>query len=235
MKTAFSAKRMEFTKRAHRAAQGQFYAHMFPGLPIAFEDTVDTVRDLEYAIDCQVAVSVGGLRAPLRFSVQERWREPKEMHWGDVTITEWNNASGQPSELHKLGAQLFVYGFYDPDADRVLLGVAVNVLTVLHALALGKLAYRRSRRLDQTFLGFDFGTLKRLGAVVFDIDHRPRSERRCVTCDAPEAAWDATHRLYQEGAAQCPGCAEADELCDPWANIEVAMPGSGLPPEWRAA
>lgn len=172
MKTTFSAQRMEFTKRAHLAAEGQFYAAMFPGLPIAFEDTVGTVRDLDYAIDCQLAVTVAGLRAPLRIAVQERWREPDAMRFGDITVTEWNAASAQPSELHKLGAHMFVYGFYDEQADRVLLGVAVDVLAVLRALALGQLTYRRQSRLDQTFLGFGIRDLRKLGATVFELDNR---------------------------------------------------------------
>lgn len=176
MKTTFSAQRMDFTKRAHLAAEEQFYAAMFPGRPVAFEDTVGTVRDLDYAIDCQLAVSVPGLRAPLRFAVQERWREPDALRFGDITVTEWNSASAQPSELHKLGAHVFVYGFYDEPADQILLGVAVDVLTVLHALALGRITYRRQSRLDQTFLGFGIRDLRQLGAVVFELDNRWRSK-----------------------------------------------------------
>lgn len=173
MRTAFSEQNMEFTRRAHRAAQGQFYAPMFSGLLLTFEDTVDTVRDLEYAIDCRVAVAVPGLRAPLSFAVQERWRRPHEMHWGDVTVTEWNRASDTPSELHKLGAQLFVYGFYDEDDDLIHVGVAINVLTVLLQLAAGKLTYTRRSRIDQTFLGFNVRELRAAGAVVFEVDNRP--------------------------------------------------------------
>lgn len=172
MRTAFSRKRMDFTKRAHIAAQTQFYAPMFPGRRIEFEDTTETVRDLEYAIDCRLAVTVDGLRAPLRFAVQERWREPSAMQYGDITITEWNTATAQPSELHKLGAHLFVYGFYDAERDHILAGAAVDVLTVLRALALGNLSYRRESRIDQTFLGFGLRDLQRIGAVVFQIDNR---------------------------------------------------------------
>jgi len=163
---------MDFTKRAHLAAQVQFYAPMFPGLTVTFEDTVGTIRDLEYAIDCQLAVAVDGLRAPLRFAVQERWREPSAMRYGDITVTEWNTATAQPSELHKFGAHIFVYGFYDERRDRVLAAAAVDVVTVLRSLALGTLAYRRESRLDQTFLGFGLRDLQRIGAVVFQLDNR---------------------------------------------------------------
>lgn len=163
---------MGFTKRAHLAAQQQFYAPMFPGLPLAFEDTVDTVRDLGYAVDCIAAVTVGDLRAPLRFAVQERWREPEFMRFGDITVTEWNLPSARPSELHKLGAHLFVYGFYDSTQDRIVAGVAVDVVVLLRALALGEVRYTRRTRVDQTFLAFDVRKLRSVGAVVFSVDNR---------------------------------------------------------------
>lgn len=63
---------------------------------------------------------------------------------------------------------------------------------------------------------------------------------RCVSCDLPESRWDATHPLYQDGARQCPGCAEADAAeAEALAAQEpdwppVTQPGSGLPPGLRA-
>lgn len=170
MKTAFSPKRMQFTKDAHRAAQSQVYSKMFPG--VTFEDTVNTTKDLEYAIDCQLAVPVDGLRAPIRFAVQERFREPTEMHWGDITVTEWNLASNEPSELHKLSAQLFVYGFYDEPKDHICLAVAVDVGFMQWALTHDEITYVRKTRGDQSFLGFKFSALQEIGAVLFVHDDR---------------------------------------------------------------
>jgi hypothetical protein len=180
VRTTFDPKRMDFTKRAHTAAQTQFYPDMFPGRPIRYADTVATVRDLDYAIDCQLAVTVPDLRAPLHFAVQERWRQPQWENHGDVTVTEWNLASGQPSELHKLGAHLFVYGFYDAPADRIRLAVAVAVPILLRELACGDppLRYRRGTRggRDQTFLGFQCRDLESAGAVMFKLDRRSPEE-----------------------------------------------------------
>jgi len=172
MKTVFDTRRMEDSKKAHLAAQKQVYPVIFPHVPLAFEDVTGTIRDLEYAIDVQVAVTLRQLRAPLRFSVQERWREPDAMPWGDVTVTEWNLASDTPSELHKLSAQLFVYGFYDKAADRIVAAVCVDVPRMLRALALGKLRYREQRRNDQSFLGFGVRDLEAVGAVVCKYDGR---------------------------------------------------------------
>lgn len=170
MKTGFSPARMADTQQAHRAAQRQFYPRLFPGLAIAFESTVDEIADLKYAVDCRVAVTVRQpLRAPLTFSVQERWRTDLDaMSWGDVTVTEWNVASDTPSELHKLGAHLFVYGFYDKAGDRIVEAVCINVAGMLLALALGKLPYkpRLTAGRDQTFVPFTVRDLENVGAII---------------------------------------------------------------------
>lgn len=174
MSTVFSQKRWEFTKKAHAAAERQFYPLMYPA-GVAFEDTTNTAHDLEYAIDCQLAVTIDGLRAPIRMSVQERFRKPEEMHWGDITVTEWNLDTDQPSEMHKLGAQLFVYGFYDEPADRITLALTVDVGLMQWALANRKITWKRNSRGDQSFLGFDFKELDRIGAVLFIRDFRERT------------------------------------------------------------
>ena len=159
---------MDDSKRASIAAQSQFYPLLFPNRVLKFEDVTKTVADLEYAIDVQVAVDAPHLRAPLRFSVQERWRtDLGAMQWGDVTVTEWNLDTGQPSELHKLAAHLFVYGFYDKEEDKIVAAAAVEVARMLRALSLGKLAPTRKLRGDQSFLAFALDELESVGAVIF--------------------------------------------------------------------
>lgn len=165
--TTFSQARMDDSKLAHLAAQQQFYPLLFPKRALKFEDVTKTVQDLEYAIDVQVAVDLPQLRAPLRFSVQERWRLDLDARfYGDVTVTEWNLDSNLPSELHKLAAQLFVYGFYDKDNDHIAAAVAIEVPRMLRALAIGKLKYTQRRRGDQSFLGFGLRDLENIGAVI---------------------------------------------------------------------
>lgn len=178
MKTVFSEANMGFTKRAHLAAQTQFYSRMYPA-GVEFVDAVGTARDLEYAIDCQLAITVKGLRAPISMAVQERFRRPSDgaMKYGDITVTEWNLASNQPSELHKLSAQMFVYGFYDETADHILLAVAVDVGFLQWALAHDEIRYVRQKRGDQSFLGFQFRDLQALGAVLFVHDERAGQEK----------------------------------------------------------
>lgn len=175
MKTVFSPERFEFTKRAHLAAQGQFYPLMYPH-GVEFEDTTKTAQDLDYAIDCKLAITLPdeSFRAPISMAVQERFRDPKEMHWGDITITEWNLASGQPSELHKLGAQMFVYGFYDDTNDRIVFATAIDVGLMQWALSHGYIKYERRKRGDQSFIGLKYKALDDIGAVLYTHDARAK-------------------------------------------------------------
>lgn len=171
MSTAFSQKNFEFTKRAHLAAQRELYPRLFPACNVSFEDVTQTAQDLEYAIDCQLSIKpfLLDLRAPIRLSVQERFRRPASMGFDDITVTEFNTKTGVPSELHKLGAHMFVYGFYDEDSDRLGQVWVVDVLQMQVALVNGKLRYTRGRRRggDQTFLGFDVARLRALGALKY--------------------------------------------------------------------
>ncbi|MGH3540782.1 MAG: hypothetical protein ACRDTO_00155 [Mycobacterium sp.] len=182
MRTTFSQQRFEFTKRAHLAAQAQFYPRMFRN-GVAFEDTTKTTHDLDYAIDCLLSVTAPGFRAPIPLSVQERFRQPHEMHWGDVTITEWNLASNQPSELHKLGAQMFVYGFYDENRNEIICAVAVDVALLQWGLAHNALDYERRSRGDQHFIALRYEALKRFGAILFECDVHLWT-----------GAWEANHK-----------------------------------------
>jgi hypothetical protein len=166
MRTAYSSRAAAFSQRAHIAAVAPIYEAMFPS-GVDFEDTAKTVQDLDYAIDRQLSVRVPGLGAPIRISVQERFREPQYMRFPDVTVTEWNLPSNTPSEIHKFGAQLFVYGFYDAAADQIRAAAVIDTTRLLVGLAQARLRYRREKRdgRDQSFLCFSVADLQAIGAV----------------------------------------------------------------------
>lgn len=179
--TVFSPERMDFTRAAHLAARDQVYALMWPE-GVTFEDKVGTAQDLNYAIDAQLAVTVPGLRGPIRLSVQERFREPEAMRFEDLTITEWNLATNQPSELHKLAAQLFVYGYFHRPSGHICRALAVDVGLLQWAFTHGGISPRAGRRPggDQSFKAFAFDDLRRIGAVLFEHDDRRlRDESGC--------------------------------------------------------
>lgn len=169
MSTTFSRGNYEDSHAAHMAARTQFYPLLFPGCELLFEDVTKTALDMDYAIDCKIAAANPqlGLRAALWFAVQERWRF--DLAWvsaGDVTVTEWNLDTDIPSELHKLGAHLLVYGFYDRISGRVVCAAVIDVARLLLALALGTLPFKRRQRGDQSFLAFRIAALRECKAVI---------------------------------------------------------------------
>ena len=87
----------------------------------------------------------------------------------DITFTEWNTRSNLPSELYKMKAQLFVYGFYDDQEDAISEVVAVNVAGFVVALSRGRLKYdiRTNTRTGQTFMAVLATDLRAAGCVAW--------------------------------------------------------------------
>lgn len=230
MSTVFSQQRMDDSKRAHLAARAQFYPLLFPGRALKFEDVTKTVQDLEYAIDVQVAIDLPQLRAPLRLSIQERWRlDLAARSYGDVTVTEWNLDTDEPSELHKLGAHLFVYGFYDKEVDVIPAAVAIEVPRMLRAISLGKLSYTRRRRGDQSFVCFTLCDLEAIGAVILKTSVLPmprfQTDDKFDSDPAVLRAGTAAMGLYY----RC-GIYVAGQLLDGFVPSEIAAQYGT--PEW---
>lgn len=173
----YSPERARFSELAHVAAQTTFYPLFFPSSSLTFENTnIDTgargrILDGQMGVDRIIRVKVPSLRSPLVFPVQERFRLPRYERFQDVTITEWNEASGQPSELFKISAGYFIYGYFDTNLGRFGEVVAVDVPEFLRQLVsggLGNLDARRNRNEKrQTFLTFSFDELEACGALIF--------------------------------------------------------------------
>lgn len=175
MSTSFSDANFSFSSKAHLAAEKQFYPKLWPGCDITFVDTTKAAEDLVYAVDCiaEVTLPDPDARGPIKFYIQERWRQPSyRQKYTDITVTEWNLRTNQPSELHKLAAQLFVYGFYDERKNLIIDAWAVDVCRMQHANALGNLKYERRRRAssDQSFITIERDHLDEISALMFDLN-----------------------------------------------------------------
>lgn len=129
MRTEYTPANGEFTDAAHAAARRLVYPRVFGvgAERLSFEDTQvgGTPRgqmfDAEYGVDRIVRVETPNLRAPLTYTVQERFRRMRHLSaYGDrITVTEWNRPSQLPSELYKIIADLMLFAFFDPgDKDR---------------------------------------------------------------------------------------------------------------------
>jgi hypothetical protein len=90
------------------------------------------------------------------------------MKWRDATVTEWNNTTNLPSELYKMIAQLFVYGYYDERNNRIVDAMAINVAQMYQGIAAGTLPYTRQARGDkeQDFIGLRWQDLQDSEAIM---------------------------------------------------------------------
>ncbi|MFW6024811.1 MAG: hypothetical protein ACOCRX_00570, partial [Candidatus Woesearchaeota archaeon] len=89
----------------------------------------------------------------------------------DITVTEWNNASNQPSELYKITAGVFLYGYYDEIDSRFIDAIAIDTNLFLYKLTVNAIKYRKRRnRKQQDFLAFTFDDLEQAGVVLFRLN-----------------------------------------------------------------
>lgn len=172
MATVFNPERKAFSDLAHMAARRLIYPHVF-GDALQYEDTTQDdprsrILDGEMSVDRIVKISVDALRMPLSASVQERFRLPKYAPYQDITMTEWNGATGLPSELYKIQAFYFVYGYFDPQRATFLDAVVIDTPALQRALCGGALRYtKRNNEKQQTFFTFKFRDLQDVGALLW--------------------------------------------------------------------
>jgi hypothetical protein len=178
-RTIYECDNASFSNRAHKAARSKLYPQIFnvPASSLEFEDTLlgmndrAQILDGEMGVDRIVRVSIRHLRAPLVFTVQERFRRPAFAKYKDLTVTEWNHASNLPSELYKINAGLFVYGYYDELQDVFTDAIAISVTDLLLAISRNRVNYHTERnRKEQTFLAFDFKSLESAGVIRYWLD-----------------------------------------------------------------
>lgn len=165
MRTEFNQENADFSGMAHLAAQNQLYPFYFVGMDLGFDSTCmhenesNTLLDAGLSIDRMVKVSCG-LFLPLTFSVQERFRREKFRKWQDVTLTEWNHNSDLPSELYKIQADLFVYGYYNEHENKILQALVISVFDLKKQILNRKLSFRRERnKKNQTFITIKFNDI----------------------------------------------------------------------------
>lgn len=177
MATRFDPDRKEHSDVAHVAAQKLIYPYVFgEDNLIRFEDTtldtqdIDTrnkILDGELGIDRIIHVTPMRcsveLNKPMIVTVQERFRDKSyftDKGYRDITVTEWNHATNLPSEIHKLAAQLFVYGYFDYDNGDFVDSICVNVPSLILATAKNQIIWKRQwNDKRQTFLTATFDQL----------------------------------------------------------------------------
>lgn len=158
-KTPFSRKNSDFSNAAHALARKVIYPKFF-GLPEEEldwdNDTLLEVGKRGEALDGQMAIDrIVSIKRPLNytnkngkkykkdnlipFTIQERFREVNYMRFQDLTITAWNTVSNMPSEMDKLSALLFVYGYFNPQKQSFPDYVVADTARMMIGLATGEL------------------------------------------------------------------------------------------------
>lgn len=160
----------DFTNRAHRAARKQIYPYIV-GVEsydrLKFEDTdfstpEGKLLDGEHGIDRIVHCKYPYLDDFVSYGVQERFRVPKPRYsnYFDLTITKFNNASGKKSELSKLHAQIFVYGYYDEAKKEFSRTIACNTYFMIRYIGAGVIGYgQNANEKEQDFITIPFKDL----------------------------------------------------------------------------
>jgi hypothetical protein len=177
MLTPYCPANQKFSDAAHAAAQSAVYPDMlgceFDSLSFESSSVGDggdrAILDGQMAVDRIVSVTVAGLRGPIEHTVQERFRRPGYSDYRDLTITEWNHASNEKSELYKLKAGVFLYGYFDQASESFGEVIAVNTSLLLMAISIGGIRYTKgiNRRSRQSFLCITFDALHEAGVVVW--------------------------------------------------------------------
>jgi hypothetical protein len=177
MKTPFSAGNANFSDKCHSIAQHTIYKSLFPDLKIDFVPTTigsdnlqGDILDGTMAVDRCVKVysrKLNQINLPLEFFVQERFRRFEFHRYRDLTITEWNSQSRKPSELYKLKAGLFVYGYLNQAGNDFTEAIVVETSGMLLSIIQSKINYstRTNPRSGQSFIGLKFDDLINCGLV----------------------------------------------------------------------
>lgn len=177
MFTPYSSDNQDFSDLAHIAARSLVYPEMLgcDEHVMSFESASvsdggeKAIMDGQMAVDRIVKVSVEGLRGPIEHIIQERFRRTSYARYRDLTITEWNFATNQKSELHKLKAGFFLYGYFDETTSTFGEAIAVNTSAMLLAIQRKTVYYdtRVNQRTRQTFICLTFNSLIKSGVVVW--------------------------------------------------------------------
>ncbi len=177
MATQFTEANKLFSDCAHKKADEVFYPKLFHGSVFTWDDNVQfdegergKVLDGQMAIDriARVKLLDTTFRAPILLTIQERFRNLQYMDFGDITITEWNVATNQPSEFHKLTANIFVYGFYDQYNDKLVGALAIDVACLMLSIIHNNIHYSRMNNgsKNQDFISIKYRELYRNNCVL---------------------------------------------------------------------
>lgn len=177
MQTKFEPEHKSFSDKCHLIAQEKFYPYLFKTKRnnLKFRDTSlqlglkEQILDGEMAVDRIVKVSVEKLKESIEFTIQERFRGLEYIKYQDITITEWNNNSNLPSELYKLNAGIFIYGYANDRSNPtdLIQVIAIDTMKLLYLIANKSIKFNRNlNNKNQSFICIKINDLRESGSIL---------------------------------------------------------------------
>jgi hypothetical protein len=175
-KTPLKKDQVALTARGHSIARKTIYPEIFKtfGQNILYiKNVAGSELDKNFGIDVLIYTQNVFDKMRLLHTIQERFRQYDK--WAienhkDITFTEWNHLSNEPSEWYKIQAKWMVYGFLNGNKDTS--DDFVNWCIV--SIPLLQLRYARREIVpsrdhfndrDQSFLGFSYTDLFSQGCI----------------------------------------------------------------------
>ena len=164
----------DLSRKGHESlvSRGFYESFMLSAYPGLDRDTIEVEnlaegeidkRDTNLGIDVEVSAKKSGLTEhPLRIYVQERIRKAKYRKYEDATITVENFSTGRANEVCKTAADYNVYGYYNPENDRVS-GIVYATTPIQRAVINDMMEYEikvKNRREAQKFVAIPFSAIE---------------------------------------------------------------------------
>ena len=180
----FTNKLTEFSNAVHEDLINRgFYEHVFGNKLIDIIDTTVTkpgyskeaqLLDQNYGVDYRIVINDPNL-GNIPVTIQERFRDMSAKKYQDFTLTH-KTPNGRPSELSKINADLFVYGYAETINGITKANQIIIVDMPLVKLALSNKIFvphkpKTSSKSGSTFITIPFNDLFKMGAVVNFINY----------------------------------------------------------------
>lgn len=164
MKTPYSLVDRSFADKAHLQALSYVYRPFF-GKGTVKRATDE--QDMKHGIDYIICVFSPSLPVePITFTVQERFRRKL---YGDITLSEYLENSGTPSEVYRCRADFYLYGGYDEGTGEITEAVLVWMQALRAGIATGTVPYGRnvSPKQNKRFLTISLEILKNRDLIAY--------------------------------------------------------------------
>lgn len=232
--TRYDIDRADFSGRVHMTARRVLYPAFF-GVPAEMLEYVECdaapMQSFERALDTRlgidkiVRVCDPQFRLPIPHAIQERFQRPVNARRRNITITEFNESTGLPSEMYKMVAQWFVGAFASEDAQVLTEGVIVSVPDLRRAMRAGRIRWDCEKFNDkgQPFIRLTFDDLLDSGVAQLHIVNNE------IVYDRFGDPLDDEIPMQEEGFGM-PPILFVDDVAAFWRNYYIRTPE-----EWEAA